>query len=207
LLLLSSIPAAESFSMNTENRSDDRRRTYRIRDDLTRRRDELYERIKAFRRDQNEEMLSTPGDVMDVAKSSIDVDTHASIIENLEHQLGEIDDALKRVDEAQYGVCLNCGLEIPIERLRAVPSAIYCVDCQAEIGAGGGTSRAAQREAYARWTPPPEADEDEALADKDVNPMDELSVRRQADEDANADRSASKKPVVKPRARAQNQKK
>jgi DnaK suppressor protein len=189
--------------MNSENRSDDRRQNDRLREDLSRRRDELYERVKAFRRDQSEEMLSTPGDVMDVAKSSIDVDTHASIIETLERQLAEIDDALKRVEQAQYGVCLNCGEEIPTERLKAVPSAIYCVDCQAKIGAGGGTARAAQREAYARWAPPPEADENEALSDKGVNSMDELSVRRERAEDTDVepDQSAPKRGARKTRSR------
>jgi RNA polymerase-binding transcription factor len=190
------------ISMTPDNPPNDRQRNHRLREDLTRRRDALYERIGAFRRDQSEEMLSTPGDVMDVAKSSSDVDTHASIIETLEHQLAEIDDALNRVDEAQYGFCMNCGDEIPSERLRAVPSAIYCVDCQATIGAGGGSSRAAQREAYARWTPPPEADEGEALTDKGVSPMDELSMRRQSDkENIGSERSRSKKSGVKRRSR------
>jgi DnaK suppressor protein len=205
---LFSIPAAESFSMNSKNRPDDSRRNKQLRDELSRRRDELYERIKAFRRDQSEEMLSTPGDVMDVAKSSIDVDTHASIIETLEQQLADIDDALKRVDEARYGICLNCGQEIPPERLRVLPSAIYCVDCQAQIGAGGGTSRATQRQTYGRWTPPPEANEEEAIADKGASPMDELSLRREIDEEnGERNRSVPRKQAGKPRSSTRNQQK
>ena len=194
--------------MNSENRPDDRQRNQQLRDDFTRRRDELYERIKAFRRDQSEEMLSTPGDMMDVAKSSIDVDTHASIIETLEQQLADIDDALKRLDEARYGICLNCGQEIPAERLRVLPSAVYCVDCQAQIGAGGGTSRAAQREAYGRWSPPPEANEDEALSDKGASPIDELSLRREIDEESGGrNRSGPKRPAGRPRSSTRNQRK
>ena len=140
---------------------------------------------------------------MDVAKSSIDVDTHASIIETLERQLAEIDDALKRVDQSQYGVCLNCGEKIPAERLQAVPSAIYCVDCQARIGAGGGAARAVHPEVYARWTPPPEADESEALSDKGVNSLDELSLRRERAEntDIEPEQPAPKRGPVRGRSR------
>lgn len=38
--------------------------------------------------------------------------------------------ALRRVDEGTYGVCVDCGVEIPFERLRASPMALRCVDCQ-----------------------------------------------------------------------------
>ncbi|RPH63762.1 MAG: TraR/DksA family transcriptional regulator [Burkholderiales bacterium] len=38
--------------------------------------------------------------------------------------------SLRRVDEGTYGVCIDCGVEIPFERLRASPMALRCVDCQ-----------------------------------------------------------------------------
>ncbi len=38
--------------------------------------------------------------------------------------------SLRRVDEGTYGVCVDCGVEIPFERLRASPMAVRCVDCQ-----------------------------------------------------------------------------
>ncbi len=38
--------------------------------------------------------------------------------------------ALRRVDEGTYGVCIDCGVEISVERLRAAPMALRCVDCQ-----------------------------------------------------------------------------
>jgi len=150
-------------------------REARIREMLVRSRDEIYERVKAFRRDQSEERLSTPGDSMDVAKSSVDVDTHASIIESLERQLAQIDDALAAVDAGKYGICENCGREIAFERLKAIPSAIYCVDCQAELSSQG--SRAPDRETLSRWTPPPEEDENKLLSDRDRNSLHELRLR------------------------------
>jgi len=50
-----------------------------------------------------------------------------------EHELVElqaIEDALKRIEEGVYGLCLTCGVPIPHERLHAAPQALRCVDCQ-----------------------------------------------------------------------------
>ncbi len=41
-----------------------------------------------------------------------------------------IDEALIRVEEGNYGVCAECGVEISEKRLEAVPFARYCVECQ-----------------------------------------------------------------------------
>lgn len=39
-------------------------------------------------------------------------------------------DALRRIEEGRYGVCVDCGSEVPFERLRLQPVALRCVDCQ-----------------------------------------------------------------------------
>jgi RNA polymerase-binding protein DksA len=41
-----------------------------------------------------------------------------------------IEEALQRMDAGTFGVCARCGREIPLARLRAMPFANYCVDCQ-----------------------------------------------------------------------------
>jgi len=74
--------------------------------------------------------LATPGDAMDLAKSLVDAEINASIVERAEQQLAQIDSALARLDDGQYGICLECGEDIPVERLRAIPSALYCVRCK-----------------------------------------------------------------------------
>jgi YteA family regulatory protein len=47
-----------------------------------------------------------------------------------EHELKDIDDALKRIDDGSYGKCAFCGIDIAIERLNALPSARLCIDCE-----------------------------------------------------------------------------
>jgi len=45
--------------------------------------------------------------------------------------LSRIDAALRRLDEGSYGQCFECGDEIGETRLRAVPFAVRCKDCEA----------------------------------------------------------------------------
>lgn len=37
--------------------------------------------------------------------------------------------ALKRIDESEFGYCVECGEEIPFARLLAMPDAACCIDC------------------------------------------------------------------------------
>ncbi|MEI2639042.1 MAG: TraR/DksA C4-type zinc finger protein [Microthrixaceae bacterium] len=48
-------------------------------------------------------------------------------------QLEAIDHAIKRFDLGAYGTCEACGVEIPFERLDAVPDAVLCIDCQSKV--------------------------------------------------------------------------
>lgn len=43
-----------------------------------------------------------------------------------------LDEAIHRIDEGQYGICLSCGREMSAERLEAVPEALRCLPCQEE---------------------------------------------------------------------------
>ncbi|WP_261167255.1 TraR/DksA family transcriptional regulator [Microbacterium sp. Marseille-Q6965] len=46
-------------------------------------------------------------------------------------ELSDVEDALARLDAGTYGSCARCGRPIPVERLRARPSASLCVRCAA----------------------------------------------------------------------------
>lgn len=43
-----------------------------------------------------------------------------------------IDKALERIEKGEYGKCFNCGKQISIARLEAVPHARFCIDCKSE---------------------------------------------------------------------------
>jgi DnaK suppressor protein len=52
------------------------------------------------------------------------------IIENLKHQLDEVDVALTRIEDGTYGVCAKCGTEISAARLEFRPMSVLCVNCK-----------------------------------------------------------------------------
>ena len=52
-----------------------------------------------------------------------------SVETSLEKKLQDTIDALEKMDNKTYGICENCGEDIPLERLRANPSAKTCIVC------------------------------------------------------------------------------
>ena len=51
-------------------------------------------------------------------------------------QLTLIEDALQRIESGEYGLCLSCGEPIGQKRLRAIPWAECCIECQELAKAG-----------------------------------------------------------------------
>ena len=52
--------------------------------------------------------------------------------------VADIDQALLRIKEGSYGICVHCGKVIDERRLEAVPTARYDATCQAEIERANG---------------------------------------------------------------------
>lgn len=46
-------------------------------------------------------------------------------------ELGQIGEALRRMDSERYGLCADCEEEISFDRLKVEPWALRCVACQA----------------------------------------------------------------------------
>ncbi len=132
-----------------------------LRTMLVRLRDQTYQRIREFRKEQEEESEAIPGDEMDAAKASADVETHAGLIAAAEEKLKYFDDALARLEEGKYGSCMECQRPIPIERLIAIPFALYCVECEAtRKGPKVQWSEGGTIPPYdSQWTPPEEMEE------------------------------------------------
>lgn len=111
--------------------------------DLSRLRSLLDERERALREDirrlllESDEqhyrdlagMVADPGDES-VANLLVDLDV--TFIDRHIHELREIEAARRRMAAGNYGVCVDCGGEIEIERLFAFPEAVRCARCQAQ---------------------------------------------------------------------------
>ena len=64
----------------------------------------------------------------DLATPTLNREIDYALEENSEQVLGEIDAALKRIEDGTYGTCTACGKEIAVERLEARPWASLCID-------------------------------------------------------------------------------
>lgn len=69
-------------------------------------------------------------DIADKAVSSYTREFLYSLTDGERSTLLQIDDAINRIDDVTYGMCINCGQTIAEKRLTAVPWTPYCVDCQ-----------------------------------------------------------------------------
>lgn len=69
-------------------------------------------------------------DAVEFAIKAAEQDLTARTADLRSQMLKEIDRALERVDRGEYGVCESCGREISPARLKAIPWARYCVNCQ-----------------------------------------------------------------------------
>jgi RNA polymerase-binding transcription factor len=91
--------------------------------------DEVQGRIRGVRADGAEK----PHDVMDQGETSevdIQEDIELALIQMKAETLNKINEALARLEAGRYGFCYECGEEISNARLRALPFAVRCKDCE-----------------------------------------------------------------------------
>jgi DnaK suppressor protein len=71
----------------------------------------------------------------DVAHCDQSERIHYSILGSMRDIIRTIEAALQRIESGDYGICGECGGEIDIARLRIIPYALCCRDCQEEMEA------------------------------------------------------------------------
>ena len=69
-------------------------------------------------------------DIVDRANNAYSRELLFSLSDGERHTLLRIEEALQRTESGTYGICTNCGNEIRPGRLKAMPWARYCIDCQ-----------------------------------------------------------------------------
>jgi DnaK suppressor protein len=87
-------------------------------------------------------------DVLDEGESSevdIQKEIEFALIQMKAETLKKIDAALRRIAEGTYGECYECGETIPGARLRALPFAVRCRDCEEAREAAELRERMTQR--------------------------------------------------------------
>ncbi|MEN6561648.1 MAG: TraR/DksA family transcriptional regulator [Acidobacteriota bacterium] len=69
-------------------------------------------------------------DLVDKAETSYTKEFLLSLSDGDREQLLLIDEALKRLDHGDFGICQVCGKDIGMKRLEAIPWTPYCIDDQ-----------------------------------------------------------------------------
>ena len=117
----------ETSSMNEARYSDLKRM-------LEERRKEILSEVQGRIRDQREaDAWGKVNEVLDAGESSeadIQEVIEFALIQMKSETLGKVNEALRRLDENTYGNCFECGDEISERRLRALPFAVRCKDCE-----------------------------------------------------------------------------
>lgn len=75
-------------------------------------------------------------DIVDRANNSYNREFMFALSDTERQILIEIDGALQRMESGTYGSCAHCSIEIAKARLRALPWAKYCIDCQEQVERG-----------------------------------------------------------------------
>ena len=87
----------------------------------------LIEKLKG--NDLSVDDSETP-DPVDLAVRNYSKNVMLAVSENESRQLTQIDEALLRIEDEEYGPCQNCEKAINPKRLAAIPWARFCLDCQ-----------------------------------------------------------------------------
>lgn len=103
---------------------------------LLRRRNEILPQQDLARANLNEQVMSSPGDDADASVVDTSADYFLKLANNQQLELVEIRNALDRMDRGVFGVCESCEEPIAVERLRKLPYAKYCIDCQSAFEKG-----------------------------------------------------------------------
>jgi RNA polymerase-binding protein DksA len=90
------------------------------------------EALKQSRQDASGDLSNVPIHMADVGTDNYERELMIELIQSGEESVRNIDSALERIEEGTFGICELCAKKINKERLKAVPYAKLCIDCQRE---------------------------------------------------------------------------
>jgi DnaK suppressor protein len=91
---------------------------------------EVREKIRDVRSESSNGKMNEVLDSGESSEADIQEDIEFALIQMKAETLSKINEALARLEEGAYGNCFECGEEIAERRLRALPFAVRCKDCE-----------------------------------------------------------------------------
>lgn len=104
------------------------RRLHPLASELTQQRQTLLRAIAGF--GLSGSPAENPADETDQAVAEQEAAFASLLKQRARIRLDQVEQAMERLRARSYGLCLNCGCQIPLERLRVQPDAVLCVPCK-----------------------------------------------------------------------------
>ncbi len=100
-----------------------------IHQDLIDKLDELTSRLGDIEKDIQHKESPLSADFAEQATETENDEVLAALENETNATIESIKHALKRMEEGSYGTCAVCGIEIPEERIKALPYTDKCFEC------------------------------------------------------------------------------
>jgi len=108
-----------------------------VRKDLVKKKAQILEEMMSLKGQSLQSAKDSSGDLSgyafhmaDQATDLYDREFLLELAEGERETLFALDEAIKRIDEGTYGKCETCGCAITKQRLKAMPEAKNCIECQ-----------------------------------------------------------------------------
>ena len=112
---------------------------------------------EALRRNRSD-LSNMPTHMADLGTDNYEIENIIGLMDSERKILLEINDSLNRIEGSTYGICENCGKQIPKQRLDAIPWTRYCVACATLLEKGLLAKK--MHEEYDRTFPDDSSDDD-----------------------------------------------
>ncbi len=89
--------------------------------------------LNKTRSEASGDLSSMPIHMADLGSDNFEQEFTLSLMENDEGTLEMIEAALERIEEGNYGSCIECEGTVPKTRLNAIPYTPFCVKCASKI--------------------------------------------------------------------------
>lgn len=104
-----------------------------VKDELLRLRAELLREVSESDATCRELGQDGVADIGDMSSNAYNRDVLFNLSETQRQRIRDIDIALERIEQGEYGICMQCGEEIAPRRLEVRPFSRYCIECKTDI--------------------------------------------------------------------------
>ncbi len=94
---------------------------------------EILSRREDMKVQLDEQVVTSPGDDADISTIDTSAEYFLKLANGLQREILEIREAFDRMHRGVYGTCNSCEKPIYVERLKSLPYAKLCMDCQSKV--------------------------------------------------------------------------